>query len=93
MNPLLGVQGLGQAGQDGWLENLRGEARREMIRRLTLERVREGGLVGGPRRAVIPAVCWKLLEAFTIGVAVALASAWVVHRTGLIKIQARKSRR
>lgn len=75
---------------DGWLENLRGEARREMIRRLTLERVREGGLVGGPRSAV-PAVCWKLLEAFSIGVAVALASAYLIHRTGLIKL-AKKSR-
>jgi len=74
------------ASGDSWLAGLRQAARRELITRLTLERVREGGLNGTPKEQMIPDFYWKVIESFAIGVAVALASAWLIHKTGIVKM-------
>lgn len=67
------------SGAESFVGSLRSQARRELIRRLTLERVRNGGLQDGPR----PSLGHKLVqigEAVAIGVVVCVLSNLVVQR-------------
>lgn len=65
---------------DAWLDGLRDDAQRELVRKLTLERIQKGewegdpdphGLESGPSRFT------RLVEGVLIGVAVTLVSGWV----------------
>lgn len=68
-------------GDDSWIDGLRSEVRREMIRELALERIRSGGgLRSCPPTAQSRAE--RFVETLVIGVGVTLVSAWVCSRLG-----------
>ena len=56
-----------------WIDGLRRELRREMIRELAMRRIKSGGRDNQPPG---PSRTGRMVEAFFVGVAVTLASSW-----------------
>ncbi len=70
----------GGVGDDSWIDGLRSELRREMIREMALERIKGGGT-----RSCAPSAqsrAERFAETLAIGVGVTLVSAWVCSRLG-----------
>lgn len=67
--------------KDPWIDDLRRDLRREMIRELAMRRIRSAGRDYQPQ---VPSRKERMFEAFLVGVAVTLASSWlcsIVSRT------------
>lgn len=67
-------------GADSWLDGLRSELRRETIRQMALERIRNAGR--GQRQRPEPSRAARWVETLVIGVGVTLVSAWVCSKLG-----------
>ena len=61
-------------GADSWVDGLRKELRREMIRELATRRIKSSGREFQPPAA---SRTGRMVEAFFVGVAVTLASSWL----------------
>ena len=72
----------GGAGADSWIDGLRSEARREMIRELALERIRSMGEKSRCSDGARQSRAERFAETLAIGVGVTLVSAWVCSRLG-----------
>lgn len=57
-----------------WIDGLRRDLRREMIRELAMRRIRSSGRDYQPHA---PSRTGRMVEAFFVGVAVTLASSWL----------------
>ena len=68
------------AGSDSWIDGLRSELRREMIRELALKRIRSSG--NESCRSGEQSRVGRFAETLLIGVGVTLVSAWVCSRLG-----------
>jgi hypothetical protein len=64
----------GPRGADSWVDGLRKELRREMIRELAMRRIRSNGREYQPQA---PSRTSRMVEAFFVGVAVTIASSWL----------------
>lgn len=64
----------GPKGADSWIDGLRREARREMMRELVMRRIKTGGREYQPP---VPSRTSRMIEAFFVGVAVTLVSSWL----------------
>ena len=63
---------------DAWIDGLRRELRRDMIRELALRRIRSSsGRENQPREHTRAG---RMIEAFFVGVAVTLVSSWICSR-------------
>lgn len=60
--------------KDQWIDELRQDLRREMIRELAMRRIRSSGRGNQP---AVPSRTERMIEGFLIGVTVTIASSWL----------------
>ncbi len=62
------------AGATPWIDGLRSDLRKEMIRELAVRRIKSGGRENQPSE---PGRAGRMIEAFLVGVAVTLVCSWL----------------
>lgn len=71
-----------EGADDKWLWGLRKDARRELIRRLVMERIQLGGYEGAPAKSDLSSL---LRHPIVVGVLVAVVSGYVCSKLGVKK--------
>jgi len=78
------VNGAGSTGATSWIDGLRTDMRRQMVRELALRRI-HSGTGSASAAAKQPGRFERFVEGVIVGVGVAIASAWICSRIGLEK--------